>query len=43
MKEGLPQLSEHTEVVDEFAAPADIDGSRALARRVPGHGLPYAG
>ena len=36
-------LSEHAEVVEEFAAPADSDGLRALARRVAGHGLPVRG
>jgi transposase len=36
-------LSEHAEVVEEFAAPADIDGLRGLARRVAGHGLPVRG
>jgi hypothetical protein len=36
-------LSEHAEVVEEFAAPADVDGLRGLARRVAGHGLACAG
>ena len=33
-------LCEHAEVVEEFAAPADVDGLRGLARRVGGYGLP---
>lgn len=33
-------LSEHGKVVEEFAAPPDADGLRALSRRVAVHGLP---
>ena len=36
-------LCEHAEVVEEFAAPADVDGLRGLARRVGGYGLPVRG
>jgi transposase len=36
-------LSEQAEVVEEFAAPADADGLRGLARRVGGYGLPVRG
>jgi transposase len=33
-------LSEHCEVLAQFAAPSDTDGLRGLARRVGGYGLP---
>jgi len=36
-------LSDHAEVVEEFAAPPDIDGLRGLARRVAAHGVPVRG
>jgi hypothetical protein len=36
-------LSEHADVVEEFAAPADVDSLRGLARRVGGYGLPVRG
>src|SRR5215216_3598055 len=36
-------LSEHAEVVEEFAAPADADGLRGLARRVGVLGMPVRG
>jgi transposase len=36
-------LSEHCEVLAEFAAPPDADGLRGLARRVGGYGLPVRG
>jgi hypothetical protein len=32
--------SEHCEVLEQFAAPSDLDGLHGLARRVSGHGLP---
>jgi transposase len=33
-------LSDHAEVVEEFAVPPDTDGLRGLARRVAGLGVP---
>jgi transposase len=36
-------LSQDAEIVEEFAAPPDADGLRALARRVIVHGLPVRG
>jgi transposase len=36
-------LSDHAEVVGEFAVPPDADGLRGLARRVTGHGEPVRG
>jgi len=36
-------LSEQAEIVEEFAAPPDVDGLRGLARRVVIHGLPVRG
>jgi transposase len=36
-------LSEHCEVLAQFAAPPDVDGLRGLVRRVGGYGLPVRG
>ena len=36
-------LSEHCEVLAQFAAPADLDGLHGLAGRVSGHGRPVRG
>jgi transposase len=36
-------LSEHCEVLEQFAAPSDLDGLRGLVRRVGGYGLPVRG
>ena len=36
-------LSQDAELVEEFAAPPDADGLRALARRVVVRGLPVRG
>src|SRR5260370_20627597 len=36
-------LSDQGEIVEEFAAPSDLDGVRAMARRVLGYGEPARG
>src|ERR1039457_6927390 len=36
-------LSDHAEVVEEFACPPDSDGLRGLMRRVAAHGVPVRG
>jgi transposase len=36
-------LSEQAEIVEEFAAPPDVDGLRGLTRRVASRGLPVRG
>jgi hypothetical protein len=36
-------LSEHGELVEEFAAPPDADGLRGLVRHVSQHGVPVRG
>jgi hypothetical protein len=36
-------LSEHGELVEEFAVPPDADGLRGLVRRVGDHGAPVRG